>query len=109
MTLEQKHRDKIIIYIIVAIIAIILIVAYVYVELATMPPEQLFTPAPVAQHVGTGPVSLSPAASAQKAATVVAFTSQKAKALSPAQAQAKAVALRKFLADNSGTPTVGTR
>ena len=108
MTFEQKHKDKIIIYIIVAILVTIFVVGYVYVELVSLSTQENIQTVP-ATNITTpvsGPVQLSPTQTAVKSATVGKFISQKPIVLTKAQAAAKAAALKNFFAQNGGNPSV---
>jgi len=107
MNIKQTHQDKIIIYIIVAFVAVCVIAAYVYVELVDLSQsEPIPTPVYVGQVTKTsGVINLSPAASATKAATIATITAQRPQVLTAKQAAAKAAAIRKFLAANGGDPS----
>lgn len=100
MTPEQWHKDKVVAYILVGILAVVAIALYAYMQLMKLSSQET-APSQVQSSSTPTVFSLSSVQSATKAAAVETVTVQTPDVLSKKQAATKAAAIKAFEAENS--------
>ena len=97
MTSEQWHKDKVVAYIIIGLIAVLGVALYVYIQLIGMSQQPAVLPQ--VHSLGSSAV-LSPGQSAVKAAAINTVTIQKPNTLTRKQSMTKAAVIQAFEMEN---------